>query len=39
MQDSSHIQDHKNSTLVKKIRRSAFEWRSIIADYKTSGLT
>ncbi len=39
MQDTNHIHDHRNSALVKKIRRSASEWRSIIVDYKTSGLT
>jgi len=29
----------KSSLPRKKIRRSASEWRSIITDYKTSGLT
>lgn len=40
MHNTSHVQDTiKQNNLRKKIRRSAYEWRSIIADYKTSGLT
>ena len=40
MHDTNHSKVIiKPSLLRKKIRRSASEWRSIITDYKTSGLT
>lgn len=40
MHTTSHAQVaiHQNN-IRKKIRRSASEWRSIISDYKMSGLT
>lgn len=40
MHDTNHSKViTKPSLLHKKTRRSANEWRSIITDYKTSGLT
>lgn len=40
MHNTSHTQDIiKQNNIRKKIRRSASEWRSIISDYKISGLT
>lgn len=40
MHNTSHTQDIiKQNNIRKKIRRSASEWRSIISDYKMSGLT
>lgn len=40
MHDTNHCQDIiKPNQLRQKIRRSTDEWNSIIADYKTSGLT
>ena len=40
MHNTSHVQETiQQNNIRKKIRRSASEWRGIIADYKVSGLT
>ena len=40
MHNTSHVQETiQQNNIRQKIRRSADEWNSIIADYKTSGLT